>query len=154
MGERAKPELREVRLARGTASRAAVEAIEQAGLLVIGPSNPVASIGAILTLEGVREAASKAPLRVAVSPVVVEVGSGDPGVHHHALARRRTLATVGCTDDPGAISARYAGLVEHYLIDYADVGCEQEVRRNGLKPFRADLLDARALAEALMALGP
>ncbi len=154
VGERAEPKLGEVRLARGTASQAAVEAIERADLLVFGPSNPVTSIGAILALEGVREAISKAPLRVAVSPVVVGVGSENPGVHHHSLARRRTLATVGCADDPGEISARYAGLAEHYLIDHADAGHEKEVRRNGLEPIRADLLDARALADALVTLSP
>ncbi len=150
VGERAEPELNEVRLARGRTSRAAVEAIEEADLLVLGPSNPVTSIGAILALEGIEEAALNVPLRVAVSPVVVGVGSDNPGVHHHALARQRTLATVGCADDPGEISARYAGLVEHYFIDHADTGYEQEVRRNGLEPIRADLLDSSALARTLV----
>lgn len=154
VGEGAKPELSAVRLAGGAASGAAVEAIEQADLLVLGPSNPVTSIGAILALEGVREAISKAPLRVAVSPVVVGVGSEDAGVRHHALARQRTLATLGCSDDPGAISARYSGLAELFFIDRADAGYEKEVRRNGLEPIRANLLDSRALAKALVALSP
>jgi LPPG:FO 2-phospho-L-lactate transferase len=152
VGERAKPELREVRLAGGTASEAAVQAIGEADLLILGPSNPVTSIGAILALEGTREAISKTPLRVAVSPVVVGVESENPGVLHHALARRRSLATVGCTDEPGEISARYAGLVEHFLVDYADAGYEKEVIRNELEPIRADLLDSSALAKALVAL--
>lgn len=152
VGERAKPGLGEVRLAGGMASEAAVQAIEQADLLVLGPSNPITSIGAILALEGIREAIPKAPLRVAISPVVVGVGSENPGVHHHALARQRTLATVGCTDEPGEISARYADLVEHFLIDHADAGYEKEVRRNGLEPIRSDLLDSPALAEALVNL--
>jgi LPPG:FO 2-phospho-L-lactate transferase len=154
VGERAKPELREVRLAGGTASEAAIQAIEDATLLVLGPSNPVTSIGAILALEGAREAISKIPLRVAVSPVVVGVGSENPGVLHHALARQRTLATVGCADEPGEISARYAGLVEHFLLDHADAGYEKEVSRNGLEPILANLLDSSALAKALVALGP
>jgi LPPG:FO 2-phospho-L-lactate transferase len=153
VGERAKPELREVRLAGGTASEAAVQAIGEAGLLILGPSNPVTSIGAILALEGTREAISKTPLRVAVSPVVVGVESENPGVLHHALARRRSLATVGCTDEPGEISARYAGLVEHFLVDYADAGYEKEVIRNELEPIRADLLDSSALAKALVVGG-
>ena len=154
VGERAKPELREVRLAGGVASEAAVQAIGEADILVLGPSNPVTSIGAILALEGIEEVVRNVPLRVAVSPVVVGVGSDNPGVRHHALARQRTLATVGCTDEPGEISARYAGLVENFLLDHADAGYEKEVRRNGLEPILADLLDARALANALVALSP
>ena len=154
VGERAKPELREVRLACGAASGAAVQAIREADLLVLGPSNPVTSIGAILALEGIEEAVRNVPMRVAVSPVVVGVGSENPGVLHHALARQRTLATVGCTDEPGEISARYAGLVELFLVDHVDIGYEKEVHWNGLEPIRTDLLDARALANALLALGP
>lgn len=152
VGERAEPELSEVRLARGAASEASVRAIGEADLLVLGPSNPVTSIGAILALEGAREAVLSAPLRVAVSPVVVGVGSEDAGVRHHALARERTLATVGCTDEPGGISALYAGLIEHFFVDSADAGYEKEVRRNGPEPIMADLLHPRALADVLAAL--
>ncbi|MGA1213016.1 MAG: 2-phospho-L-lactate transferase CofD family protein, partial [Solirubrobacterales bacterium] len=48
-----------------------LEAIDSADLLVIGPSNPVISIGPILALPGVREALVEAPAPVvAVSPYV------------------------------------------------------------------------------------
>lgn len=155
VGEGAEPELSKVRLAGGTASEAAIHTIEDAGAVVLGPSSPVTSIGAILALEGIEEAVRNVPMRVAVSPVVVGVESENPGVLHHALARRRTLATVGYADEPGQISARYAGLVEHFLVDHADAGYEKEVIRNELEPIRADLLDSSALAKALVNLaGP
>src|SRR3954453_16931233 len=50
---------------------AVLEAIERADAIVIGPSNPVISIGPILAVPGVREAlrAARAPV-VAVSPLV------------------------------------------------------------------------------------
>jgi LPPG:FO 2-phospho-L-lactate transferase len=53
------------------ASGQALAALEQAGAIVIGPSNPLASIGPILAVAGVREAllAARAPV-VAVSPIV------------------------------------------------------------------------------------
>ncbi len=52
-------------------SPAALEAIGAACAIVIGPSNPVASIGPILAVPGIREAlaAADAPV-VAVSPIV------------------------------------------------------------------------------------
>ncbi len=54
-----------------SASSAALEAIAGAAAVVIGPSNPLASIGPILAVPGVREAliATAAPV-VAVSPIV------------------------------------------------------------------------------------
>ena len=60
---------RHARAARPTAE--VLEAIERARAIVIGPSNPVISIGPILAVPGVRDAiaASRAPV-VAVSPLV------------------------------------------------------------------------------------
>ncbi len=54
-----------------TPSHEIVAAIEQARAIVIGPSNPLASIGPILAVPGIREAlaASAAPV-IAVSPIV------------------------------------------------------------------------------------
>jgi LPPG:FO 2-phospho-L-lactate transferase len=54
-----------------TASEQALEAIAAARAIVIGPSNPLASIAPILAVPGIREAlvASEAPV-VAVSPIV------------------------------------------------------------------------------------
>ena len=51
--------------------RAVLQAIAEADVIVIGPSNPVISIGPILALPGMREALRSAPAPVvAVSPFV------------------------------------------------------------------------------------
>jgi LPPG:FO 2-phospho-L-lactate transferase len=62
-------QFRHARAARPTAE--ALAAIDRAQAIVIGPSNPVISIGPILAVPGIREAiaASPAPV-VAVSPLV------------------------------------------------------------------------------------
>jgi LPPG:FO 2-phospho-L-lactate transferase len=62
-------ELRGLETARPT--DAVLQAIAEAGAIVIGPSNPVISIGPILSLPGMREALRAAPAPVmAVSPFV------------------------------------------------------------------------------------
>jgi LPPG:FO 2-phospho-L-lactate transferase len=147
--ERADPQLREVRLAGGVASKAAVHALESADAVILGPSNPITSIGAVLALDGIEEAIRSAPRRIAVSPVVVGVEPNDAGVRHHALARRQALATVGRPDAPGAIAGLYTGVAELFVIDNVDAGETEEVRRAGLEPVQADLLDPAALAETL-----
>jgi LPPG:FO 2-phospho-L-lactate transferase len=58
-------------LDRARPSDAVLQAVAQAGAIVIGPSNPVISIGPILALPGMREALRAAPAPVvAVSPFV------------------------------------------------------------------------------------
>jgi LPPG:FO 2-phospho-L-lactate transferase len=148
--EGAVPELSEVRLADGAASKAAIQAIEGADVVVFSPSNPITSIGAILALEGIEEAIRRVPCRIAVSPVVTGIEPNDAGARHHALARQRTLATEGFADDPSGISARYSSLAELFLLDNADADYTEEIRRAGLEPVHADLLDSPALARTLV----
>jgi LPPG:FO 2-phospho-L-lactate transferase len=58
-------------LERARPSDAVLQAVAEAGAIVIGPSNPVISIGPILALPGMREAVRGAPAPVvAVSPFV------------------------------------------------------------------------------------
>jgi LPPG:FO 2-phospho-L-lactate transferase len=90
-----------------------VEALRGADAIVIGPSNPVISIGPILAVPGMREAirASDAPV-VAVSPFVGgEVVKGPTERFMTALGRPATAA--------GAASL-YAGLIDAMVVDEGD----------------------------------
>jgi LPPG:FO 2-phospho-L-lactate transferase len=82
-------ELRGVERARPTG--AVLEAIAGADVIVIGPSNPVISIGPILALPGMREALRAAPAPVvAVSPFVdgrALKGPTEPFCEHAGIAR-------------------------------------------------------------------
>ena len=82
-------ELRGVERARPTG--AVLEAIAGADSIVIGPSNPVISIGPILALPGMREALRAAPAPVvAVSPFVdgrALKGPTEPFCEHAGIAR-------------------------------------------------------------------
>jgi LPPG:FO 2-phospho-L-lactate transferase len=82
-------ELRGVERARPTG--AVLEAIAGADVIVIGPSNPVISIGPILALPGMREALGAAPAPVvAVSPFVdgrALKGPTEPFCEHAGIAR-------------------------------------------------------------------
>jgi len=89
------------------------EAIAGAELIVIGPSNPVISIGPILAVPGMREAiaAAGAPV-VAVSPYVGgEVVKGPTDRFMDAVGRPRTAA---------GVSSLYAGLIDAMVTDAAD----------------------------------
>jgi LPPG:FO 2-phospho-L-lactate transferase len=87
-----------------------MEALATARAIVIGPSNPVISIGPILALTGVREAISASPAPViAVSPLVRgEVVKGPT----EALMRWSDWSL-----DSDGVAAAYAGLIDGLVAD-------------------------------------
>ncbi|HZU39698.1 MAG TPA: 2-phospho-L-lactate transferase [Solirubrobacteraceae bacterium] len=85
-------------------------AIERASAIIIGPSNPVASIGPILATPGTREAlrAAAAPV-VAVSPLV-----------HGEVVKGPTAAFMAHASHPltsDGVAACYAGLIDGLVAD-------------------------------------
>jgi LPPG:FO 2-phospho-L-lactate transferase len=101
----------EFRGARETSPSAAVlEAVAAAEAIVIGPSNPIASIGPILALHGMRDAlaAASAPV-VAVSPIVGgEVLKGPTADF---------LAWAGVTADAAGVARLYEGVIDGLVCD-------------------------------------
>jgi LPPG:FO 2-phospho-L-lactate transferase len=88
----------------------ALEAIARADAIVIGPSNPIISIGPILAVPGMRAAlvAARAPM-VAVSPFVggrAVKGPTEGFMEHAGLAR-----------DAGGIAGAYAGVIDGLVAD-------------------------------------
>lgn len=150
--EQARPRIRQVKIARGPASPAALEALRASDAVILGPSNPVSSIGTILALDGVSDAVRRAPCRIAASPVVLGVETGDAGILHHARARRRLLAADGDGDTPLDIARRYGGLVQHFVLDRTDSGDAPEIGRLGLDPVTCNVLNADELAHTLASL--
>ncbi len=101
-------DFRHARAARPTPE--VLEAVAGARAIIIGPSNPVISIGPILALPGLREAmtASRAPV-VAVSPLV-----------HGAVIKGPTaecLRWAGRSPDSAGIAACYDGLIDGLVAD-------------------------------------
>jgi LPPG:FO 2-phospho-L-lactate transferase len=88
----------------------ALEAIARARAIVIGPSNPVISIGPILAVPGLAEAIRDSPAAVvAVSPLVDGVVIKGPTA--------ACLAWAGRTLDSDGIVACYAGLIDGLVAD-------------------------------------
>jgi LPPG:FO 2-phospho-L-lactate transferase len=101
-----------------TAAPGVLEAISTADAVVLGPSNPVVSIGTILNIPGVRAAiASTAAPVVGVSPII-----GGAVVRGMADA---CLTAIGVETDAAAVARHYAsraagGLLDGWLVDTVD----------------------------------
>ncbi len=106
-------------LERATAAPGVVEAIRDADVVVLPPSNPVVSIGIILTVPGIREALreTSAPV-VGVSPII----AGKP-VRGHADA---CLRAIGLDTTARAVAGLYADFLDAWLVDPADAPAEGE----------------------------
>ena len=97
---------------------AVLDAVASAEIVILPPSNPVVSIGAVLQVPGIRDAllASAAPL-VGVSPIV-----GGAPVRGMADA---CLTAIGVETTAAAVAAHYgariaAGLLDCWLVDADD----------------------------------
>ncbi len=150
--EGAHPPVRQVRVPGGPASPAALGALRLADAVILGPSNPVSSIGPILSRDGLSDLVRQVRRRIAVCPVVLGAGLPDAAVSHHARARRRLLAAAGAVDTPEGIARLYAGLVEYFVLDRGDSAHVPGIERLGLKPVACDLLNPAELARTLAAL--
>ena len=100
---------------RAVAAPGVLEAIREADVVLLPPSNPVVSIGIILGVPGVRDAlrGTRAPV-VGVSPLI----AGRP-VRGHADA---CLAAIGVEPTSEAVAGLYADLLGGWLVDAADAG--------------------------------
>lgn len=100
-------------IARARPTEEALNALATADLIVIGPSNPVISIGPILSVPGMREAilASPAPI-VAVSPFVGGKVLKGP--------TETFMATIGRPATAAGVASLYEGMLDGMLLDDGD----------------------------------
>jgi LPPG:FO 2-phospho-L-lactate transferase len=132
-----------------------VDAITDADLVLLPPSNPVVSVGTILGVPRVREAlvATRAPV-VGVSPII-------GGSHVRGMANQ-LLATVGVEVTAGAVGRHYGartadGVLDGWLVDESDADQLPGLHEAGLRAaavplFMTDLDATAAMAAAAVEL--
>ena len=115
-----------------------VDALQQANLILVAPSNPVVSIGPILAVPGLREV-----LRAASAPVIGFAGilGGSPvlGMAH------RLLPAIGVDVDAAAVGLHYGarqrgGVLDAWAMDTADAAATERVQQAGLRVVVTDLI--------------
>lgn len=134
VGEGAAPDVEAVRLDGALRARPApgvAEALADADVVLLCPSNPVVSIGPILAVPGVREALQAATV-VGVSPIVggrVVRGMAD-----------RLLPAVGAETSATGVADLYAGLLDGWVIDHADARAAGGLLARGLRVAVTDTI--------------
>ena len=151
--ERCGPPIRAVRYDGSEQARAtpeAIDAIATARLIVFAPSNPVASIGPILAIPGIRQALVKsgAP-RVAISPIIRGRSLKGPA--------DRMLRASGLRSDPVGVANFYDGLIDTIVVDIRDQHLSAVLRTAGPDVAMLDTImrtrpDRARVAEGVLAI--
>lgn len=110
-------------------TEAVLDAIHEADLVVIGPSNPIVSVGPILELPGVRQAVAEAPQTVAVSPIVAGRALKGPA--------DRMLTSLGHESTALGVARLYLGVVDRFVLDDADAALAPQVEALGMEALVA-----------------
>ena len=108
-----------------------VEAITEADLVLVPPSNPVVSVGTILAVAGVREA-----VRRTTAPVVGV--SGIIGADHVRGMARQLLEAIGVECSAAAVARHYGartdeGVLDGWLLDSTDRAQVAQVEEAGIR---------------------
>ena len=126
-----------------------IDAITDADLVIVPPSNPVVSVGTILGVPRVREAMAATRARVVgLSPIV--------GGHHLRGMAEQLLTTIGVEVSAAGVGLHYGarndgGLLDGWLVDVADTDGVRRVVDAGLPCRAVPLLMTDLGATAAMA---
>lgn len=128
---------------------AVLEAIATADLVVIGPSNPIVSIGPILAVPGLRDAlAASGAVKIGISPIVGGKALKGPA--------DRMLASLGHEPTAIGVARIYAELLDVFVIDEVDRELAPGIESLGLEALVAqtvmgDRADRERLAGEVLA---
>ena len=108
-----------------------LEAIADADLVLLPPSNPVVSVGTILAVPGVRDALVKTP-----APVIGV--SGIVGEDHVRGMARQLLGVIGVEVSAAGVAEHYGsrpagGILDGWLVDTADAASVERIESAGIR---------------------
>ncbi len=127
------------------------EALDDASLIVLCPSNPYLSIGPILAVSGMRERLEGASARrVAVSPIVGGEAVKGPTA--------KIMAELGSEVSCVGAARQYRGICDTFVIDKVDAHLGPAIERLGMKPAATSIImntdeDKAALARVILEMG-
>jgi LPPG:FO 2-phospho-L-lactate transferase len=103
-----------------------VEAVQNSDLVVVCPSNPIVSIGTILSVKGVRNALQRSKARkVAVSPIVAGEAIKGPAA--------QLLRGLGLEVSAYSVAKLYGDFLDVFIIDKADLVEKERIEKLGVK---------------------
>jgi len=111
----------------------AEQALKEAELIVIAPSNPLVSVLPILKIPGFQAALQETAVPIlAVSPLISGKALKGPA--------DRMLTSLNYRADAVGVANFYENIANYFLMDGNDAKLSDEVSKLGMKPYTADIL--------------
>ena len=120
-----------------------LEAIANAETVIVGPSNPVVSVGPIVGLPGVRDALRTHPQVIAVTPIVGGAALKGPA--------DRMLTSLGTPSSASGVASLYADFVDAFVVDASDVAEADKIEALGIRAVVLDTIMTDADASERLA---
>ncbi|OPX60661.1 MAG: 2-phospho-L-lactate transferase [Methanobacterium sp. PtaB.Bin024] len=115
-----KPEVQDIRYQNVDPAPGMIESIENSDMVVIGPSNPITSIGPIISDRNVRKALQNAYV-VAISPIVgYKPVSGPAAKFMEAMGHE--VSSLG-------VASIYKDFLDKFIIDLEDVDSQEKIEK-------------------------
>ncbi|MBI5680218.1 MAG: 2-phospho-L-lactate transferase [Methanobacterium sp.] len=118
--KRAEPEVEDIIYNAVEPSPDLINTIESSDMVLIGPSNPITSIGPILSIEGVKKALKDAYV-VAVSPIIGSKPVSGPAA--------KFMEAMGFEVSSKGVATIYQDFLDKFIIDVEDMGSEKEIEK-------------------------
>jgi LPPG:FO 2-phospho-L-lactate transferase len=133
-----------------TAASGVLESVQEADITVICPSNPIASIGPILSIRQIRDQLCEAacPI-VGVSPLVGGKAVKGPTV--------KFMEALGLRADALGVAKLYQDFLSHFIIDEQDRKLQHDIANLGVEPIVTNTImnaieDKEALARTVLSI--
>lgn len=108
-----------------------VDALLEADVIIICPSNPWVSIGPILNLPGIEQVLQQARV-VAVSPII-----GGKAIKGPAA---KMYSELGFQPSASAVANQYKGFLDGFIFDQIDQNLTNEIQQSGIIPYATDTI--------------
>lgn len=118
--KRGKPEVHDLTYHNVKPSPGLIESIEDADMVVIGPSNPVTSIGPIISMDGVIDALKKSYV-TAVSPIIGGAPVSGPAA--------KFMGALGHEVSCLGVAAMYQDFLDKFIIDLEDTNYQKKIEK-------------------------
>ncbi|MFX0207696.1 MAG: 2-phospho-L-lactate transferase [Candidatus Hodarchaeota archaeon] len=116
----------------GKTTNSVLNIIKTAEIIIIGPSNPISSIGPILAISPIREALRKTSAqRIAISPII--------GTNSVSGPTATFLRSWGKTVSPLAIVELFSDVLDGFMIHKTDSKLSSEIQEIGVNPIIDDI---------------
>jgi LPPG:FO 2-phospho-L-lactate transferase len=118
--ERGEPEVEDVIYNEVEPSNNLIQIIESSEMVIIGPSNPITSIGPIISISGVKKALKKVYV-VAVSPIIGGKPVSGPAA--------KFMSAKGFEVSSAGVAAIYSEFLDRFIVDYEDFEFKNKIEK-------------------------